>query len=61
MRNTLIFSFIIFISFQNKAQQLSDTLKKVMLDGITIEATRTELDIKRLPGIQDNFIYSGKK
>lgn len=61
MRNTLIFSFIIFISFQNKAQQLGDTLKKVMLDGITIEATRTELDIKRLPGIQDNFIYSGKK
>ncbi|MBK8297758.1 MAG: TonB-dependent receptor [Saprospiraceae bacterium] len=61
MRITLIFTFFILISFQNKAQQLSDTLKKVLLEGITIEATRTELDIKRLPGIQDNFIYSGKK
>lgn len=61
MRITLVFTLLVFISFQNQAQQLSDTIKKVMLDGITIEATRNPVDIKRLPGIQDNFIYSGKK
>lgn len=61
MRIYLLLALILFSSFAVHSQELSDTLKKVFLEGITVEGTRNNVDIKRLPAIQNNFIYSGKK